>query len=632
LILAIAFGLGWFLWPYELLIGAAGIVLASLAWWNPRGIGTRIKDMASNLKLPGMKPSRSGQAAALLLVLSLVLFPTGAGALGQYVGAQVANLPQQVSLSGVASMGHPLTGAYVTVYEMGSLLSQLYPPGSNERKGTVLGTATTGNDGSWTLNVSRRPRSTLLVEADGGVYIDEISKKPVSPAFGDNTLKTVLFPSLNYAQMTPLTAIAATRTITMINNGTPSKTAWDVAYYAVARQYNLDVSTITNVTPTISDDPQDVLATTRVARQEGLILAGLDQEAATLGTSEWALTDAIANDLSDGNLDGKQGATPILLDHGAALSADAATGDLQKGIDKIAPSPGFDNHIPAPQVLLAPISIGLNGAGLFPSTTALPAFVNERGAHVALEGLGGTKPYYCPPVEGLPDGFSLSNTCVLYYDGTDILGAGGGTSVQAFLPAFNVTMTDDSSPKQSVTFSLIITVIQKPPEVTGVGGNCPQATVQCSLTIMSVKYGTPPYTYSKECCDSLPLGMFIDLFKPILSGKPAKAGTYTATVCATDFVGDQGCGPVTVVVGVGPSPSPQTSAAPGSDTEYLHFNCHGVKACEQYTYDQHFNGSGGVGDIVDLAEQCPSDANNGANEVGGTWWCSKSSNSGDTGP
>jgi hypothetical protein len=327
----------------------------------------------------------------------------------------------------------------------------------------------------------------------------------------------------------------------------------------------LDVSTLAYVTPTISNDPTDVLSTTRDARQEGLILAGLDQEAATLGTSEFALTDAIASDLSDGKLDGKQGATPILLDHGAALSPDAGTGDLQKGIDKVAPLPGFDNHIPAPQVLKQPISIGLNGAGLFPATTALPAFVNGRGAHVALEGLDGTKPYGCDPPEGLPDGFSLSNTCVLYYDGTDILGAGGGTSVQAFLPAFNVTMTDSSSPKQSVTFSLTITVTQKPPQVTGVGGTCPQVKKLCTLTIMNVTGGTKPYTYSKQCCDSLPLGMFIDLFKPILSGKPATAGTYTAIVCATDLVGDQGCGPVTVVVEAGPSPSPQAST-PANNT------------------------------------------------------------------
>ncbi len=624
LILAGAFALGWFFWPYELLIAVAGIVLAALAWWNPSGIGTRIKAMAGKLHLPGMKPSRSGKAAASLLVLSLVLFPTGAGALGQFVGAQVANLPQQVSLSGVAYMGHPLT-AYVTVYEMGSFLSQLYPAGSSERKGTVLGTATSGNDGSWTVNISRRPQSSLLIETDGGVYVDEISKKPVA----GGTLSTVLFPTLSYAQLTPLTTIASARTLQMIGNGMQSKTAWDVAYFTVARQYNLDVDTMVGLTPTMSDDPQDVLATTRDARQEGLILAGLDQEATTLGTSEAALTTAIASDLSDGKLDGKQGATPILLDHGAALSPDAATKDLQKGIDKVAPSPGFDNHIPAPQVLLQPINIGLNGAGLFPATTALPAFVNTRGASVVLEGRDGTKPYYCEPVSGLPDGFSMSNSCVLRYDGTEILGANGGTSVLKFLPAFNVTMTDASSPKQSVTFSLTITVTQQPPQVTGLAGNCPQATVQCTLTIASVKGGTPPYSYTMSANGLYPLGMFINLFKPILSGQPAKAGTYNLTVCATDLVGNQGCGSASLVVGEGPSPSPQASATdnnpPPTGQWYVHYSCEGDPSCA-------FGANTGIrqGPYSTKAE-CDYSSGADKNFVAAVW-CSQSSNPADTGP
>ena len=549
LILAGAFALGWFFWPYELLIAVAGATIATLAWWNPRGMGTRIKVIASKLKLPGMKPSLSGRAAAAFLALSLVAFPAVAGLQGHNAQDVAANLPQQITLYGTAFLSTPLTGASVNVYELGS----------DGKQGTRLGTATTDSNGYWNMDVSRHPQGTLLVATSLGSYVDEISKKPVTTTSNDS-LKTVLLPTYGYAQLTPLTTFAASRTVPMIASGTPATRAWYSAYFTVARQYNLDVDTLWGVTPTISNDPTDVLSTTRAARQEGLILAGLDQEAATLGTSEFALTDAIAADLSDGKLDGKEGATPILLDHGAALDKDAGTGGLQKGIDKVAPSPGFDNHIPTPQVLLAPINIGLNGAGLFPATTALPAFVNGRGAHVALEGLDGTKPYYCDPVEGIPAGFSMSNSCVLYYDGTDIL----GTSVQKMLPAFNVTMTDSSSPKQSVTFSLTITVTQKPPEVTGIGGTCPQATKPCTLTIMSVKYGTPPYTYSKQCCDSLPLGMFIDLFKPILSGKPAKAGTYTATVCATDLVGDQGCGPVTVVVEAGPSPSPQASAPTNS--------------------------------------------------------------------
>src|SRR5665811_1290403 len=88
-----------------------------LAWWNPRGIGGGIKVIASKLHLPGMKPSRSGRAAAGLLTLSLVLFPAVAGLQGHRAQDAAANLPQQVSLYGTAFLSTPLTGANVNVYE-----------------------------------------------------------------------------------------------------------------------------------------------------------------------------------------------------------------------------------------------------------------------------------------------------------------------------------------------------------------------------------------------------------------------------------------------------------------------------------------------------------------------------------
>jgi hypothetical protein len=621
LVLVAVFVLGWVLWPYELLISAAGALLAAIAWWNPRGMGKAITRLGAKFNLPGMKPSASGRVAAAALMLNMVLIPGGIGGLGQYVGGQVAIAPSEVPLHGIAFMANPLTGTTVNIYELGS----------DGKSGTLLGSTTTGTGGGWNLKVWRRPQGALLVETTHGTYVDVISKKLVTAGANDS-LKTVLFPGLSFAELTPLTTFAASRTVTLVASGQPVRASWAVAYRAVGRQYNLEASAFAATSPTIANNPQSVQSTTWEQRQQGLILAGLAQEAADLGTSEFALTGAIAADLSDGKSDGKQGATPILLDHGAALSPNAATADLQKGINKVAAAPGFDNHIPAPQISVQPIDIGLNGAGLFPSTNALPAFVDGVGAHAAITAIGGTRPYYCdPPIGEMPSGFSMSNSCILYYDGTSLL----GTSTMRIYAPFTVRMSDQSQPHQAVTFDLRITAVQKPPEINVTpGGNCPQATQPCSITVASVKGGTPPYYFTTgNLTGRPPLGMTIDLFKPILRGKPFFAGTYTFGVCAIDLVGGQSCTPVTVVVGNPPVESSVASPIPtrsSGGTWYIHWSCGGSKQCAQV-----WGGPTGVQASFSNQAACENLRNtwaaNGTMQRGGSW-CSQSGDPKDAGP
>jgi len=93
------------------------------------------------------------------------------------------------------------------------------------------------------------------------------------------------------------------------------------------------------------------------SRQLGLILAGLDQEANTLGASDFALTDALATDLSDGNLDGQDGGTPILINQSTPLPPDATTTNLQNAMNTFAGSTNNQTNAPPPQVSPTPTSI-----------------------------------------------------------------------------------------------------------------------------------------------------------------------------------------------------------------------------------------------------------------------------------
>jgi hypothetical protein len=469
-----------------------------------------------------------------------VIFAAGFALFGFY-GLFIADAPVEIQLSGGAYLARPLTESTVKVYEMKS----------DGQPGALLATTVTDKDGHYTASVLRHPSSWLLVITSGGRYIDEISQDPLSAGPNDS-LKTILRPGSNYASLTPLTTFAVARASSLAASGKPLRDSFEVSYAAVARQYSLEA--ITDIDPAIADDPQDVQLSGRTARQYGLILAGLDEEANTLGVTDFALTDAVAQDLSDGTLDGKDGATPILIDKAISLPADATTAKLQNAIDTFAASPGNVTHLPAPQISLQAPQIDLNTGGLaYVSPNVLPAWIDGQAATVPIRGSGGTLPYTCEIAGGeLPQGLSLSRDCVI--SGTGIL----GTSAMRITAPFTVRMSDASQPPQSVSFDLRITIIAKPPTITVLGVKCPKAGKACSVTVASATGGTPWYYFTSGSFGSgtPSLGMIVNL-KGQLTGTPARDASYRFGVCVVDLVGAMDCDVTTVMVGE-PSPSPVT--------------------------------------------------------------------------
>jgi hypothetical protein len=427
-----------------------------------------------------------------------------------------------------------LTGATVDVHELTS----------DGQPGKLLATTTTDKDGYYQVSVERGSSTRLLVTTSGGSYVDSATGKSRS-AGKDGSLQTVVLPNDHYASVTPLTTWATARASWLAGEGTAVDTAVEVSFAATAREFN--VGTITEIDPAIIDDPTDVQVAGVTSRQLGLILAGLDAEAKALGVTPLGLTDAVAADLSDGALDGKNASASVLIDGKVSLPADAATAKLQDAINKVAASAANKTHLPAPQIDPQAPELETAAGSLYVMTTALPVWIDRQPGRATIEARAGTAPYTCELAAGaLPKGFSLSSGCVLSGDGTPIL----GTSTMWVSPAFTVRVSDASQPPHSVSVDLRITVVEKSPTITTSGGKCPQAGKLCSITVATAKGGTPPYYFTSDTFanGTPPLGMIVNL-KGVLTGKPARDGKYTFGVCVVDLVGFEDCAPVTVTVG-----------------------------------------------------------------------------------
>lgn len=457
----------------------------------------------------------------------------------------------EAQLSGRAVWSRPLSGAAVNIYAAQP----------NGQAGALLATATTDPGGYYAVMVPHSSADALLVVTAGGVTTDIVNRQTLRAGRSD-VLRTFVASGQNEADLTPLTTFAAARVTVLTAAGQPLGPAMGMSAAAVAREYNLE--TITAMPAAVVDSSADVQVSGRQAREVGLVLAGIDQEAHNLGVTDMALTAALARDLSDGLFDGKDGQTPILIDGSVPLPATAATTTLQDALNTFAASPLNATHVGAPQIALRAPRLDLNTAGmLYTSSAALPAWIENQFGSVTIGASGGTPPYTCALARGsLPAGFNLNANCT-------ISGRTGlGTSVERIVGPFTVAITDSSAPPQSVTLDLWITIVQKPPTITVVDGNCPHEKQPCTVTVATAKGGTPPYRFGYGPNGFSPLGMFWNMRGGgILTGKPAKAGTYTFDVCVVDLVGASSCASTTITVGdaVSPTPPPtEMSTAPPS--------------------------------------------------------------------
>lgn len=556
-------------------VGGVGAVLAT--WLNPRGLGTRITRFWATVKLPGVQARTSGRRPGAVVAVYLILVPEVIYGFGAVAGTRLANLPLDVQVGGDASLAKPLTEANVNIY----------PIKSDGQPGALLAAAVTDANGHYVATVARHPGESLLVVTSGGYYVDEISGKRLSVSPKDS-LTTVLSPDATYSSLSPLTTFATTRAMALAASGVSVDESIAASFTAVEVQY--DLGPMTDIYPEIADvsPGEQVDVPDLESRQLGLILAGLDQEAASLGVSEFALSDAVASDLRDGNLDGEDGSVPVLLDDGSQLSGDATTSALQNGIDSFAASPQNLTGDPPPQVAPQPMPIDAPTGSMYGCSGTLPAFVDGEAAQLTVTECGGATPYTCAIAGGtLAPGFDLSSTCVISYDGRSVVAA----SSMSISAPFSIRVSDAAHPPQSVTVSdLRITVIHKPPELTVYPGSCPPPDQACPPTkVADATGGVPSYTF-QEGSPPVPLGMRIVTFNAgsrhpslgDLQGDRAmltstvttsatrayQPGTYSFEVCVVDSAGFESCAPTTVTVAAPPpSPTPTATEIPTPPSE-----------------------------------------------------------------
>jgi len=175
-------------------------------------------------------------------------------------------------------------------------------------------------------------------------------------------------------------------------------------------------------------------------------------------------------------------------------------------------------------VFIAPCS----GGGVSPvaiTTASLPAGTLGVAYSQPLAATGGTAPLSWSLSAGtLPAGLSLSSAGVI-----------SGTPTTAGTANFTVKVTDASSPAQSATKALSLTVggsVVSPLKIT-TKSPLPAARVGVAYSKSLVaKGGTPPYSWS-VLSGTLPAGLSLSS-AGVISGSPTNAGTSNFTVKVTD--------------------------------------------------------------------------------------------------
>ncbi len=411
-------------------------------------------------------------------------------------------------------------------------------------RGTLLGTTTTGENGVFFTQLPPTSGTSLMVEASGGSYVDKARGTKVNLSNSDR-LSAVFNVETDFIRITPLTHMASARALAQAKNGITLASAVSSANIGVAQQYNLD--DIHGWTPINPGDSDAVAESYRQQRIYGLVLAGIDQQARNLDVRAIDFSEALADDISDGLLDGKKEGSPIKINtiSGSSVTMAASTGtaDVQSAINNYMASPKNKANIAAMSIPLHAVPVGINGAGLFYTTsTVLPAAVSGESYRTnTLNATGGTPPYKwtLKPGSIMPEGFYLNEMGII--SGTaPILPA--MTSMR-ITPPFTVTVMDSAGQKQDL--ELRITIIQPRPKLTLKSATC-VVNKPCSVKIATATGGSPPYYFSGSFI-SFDMDMKVDL-NGVLSGTPKKTGNETFYVFVVDMVGASSAEKTTVNV------------------------------------------------------------------------------------
>jgi hypothetical protein len=176
---------------------------------------------------------------------------------------------------------------------------------------------------------------------------------------------------------------------------------------------------------------------------------------------------------------------------------------------------------PPAQTVTKQLSVTVNPV-LTITTTSLPNGTVGLAYSSTLVAQNGTAPFVWSLAAGaLPPGLALNSTT----------GAITGAPSASGTFSFTVTVTDNSSPAQTATQPLSITIS---PALTITTASVPNGTVGLAYSsTLAAQSGTPPYTWSLAS-GALPGGLALNSVTGAITGVPNAAGTFLFTVKVTD--------------------------------------------------------------------------------------------------
>jgi hypothetical protein len=201
------------------------------------------------------------------------------------------------------------------------------------------------------------------------------------------------------------------------------------------------------------------------------------------------------------------------------------------------------------------------GSPLAISTTSLSPGITNASYSSSLNATGGTAPYTWSVSGTLPAGLGFGNTGTI---------SGTPAAIGTTSPIF--TVTDSSSPVQSKSATLTLTVAA--PALTITGSTLASGTDGTAYSSpMAASGGTPAYTWSLASGSSLPAGLTLAASTGIISGTPSVSGTFNFNVAVKDNgtpVQIASAATSIVVAAAAPPPGPGTTwfVRPDGGTRY----------------------------------------------------------------
>lgn len=210
----------------------------------------------------------------------------------------------------------------------------------------------------------------------------------------------------------------------------------------------------------------------------------------------------------------------------AGLALNAATGAIT-GIPTTAGTTTFtvtatDSTLPTAQTAAKQFSITVNPV-LSITTTTLAAGSQGSAYSATVQATGGTTPYTWSITSGaLPAGLTLNAST----------GQISGTPTTAGTSNFTIQAADASTPQQTATAALSITVNGATLVISST--TLPNGTVSTAYnTQLNLSGGTPPFTWSL-LSGTLPAGLTLNTSTGAISGTPTATGTSSFTVKVVD--------------------------------------------------------------------------------------------------